>query len=74
MKDLALRLESVTGGYGDTTVLRDVSLEVPRGSVSDRRSHGWRPQDSVDSSPAALRGTSFRDTELMQKRWSVGVP
>ena len=33
MSDLALRLESVTGGYGDTTVLRDVSLEVPRGAV-----------------------------------------
>lgn len=33
MNELALRLESVTGGYGDTTVLRDVSLEVPRGSV-----------------------------------------
>ncbi|RHW23985.1 ABC transporter ATP-binding protein [Nocardioides immobilis] len=33
MSDLALRLESVTGGYGDTTVIRDVSLEVPRGAV-----------------------------------------
>ena len=33
MSDVALRLESVTGGYGDTTVLRDVSLEVPRGAV-----------------------------------------
>jgi branched-chain amino acid transport system ATP-binding protein len=33
MTDAALRLEAVTGGYGDTTVLRDVSLEVPRGAV-----------------------------------------
>ena len=33
MNDVALRLESVTGGYGETTVLRDVSLEVPRGAV-----------------------------------------
>jgi branched-chain amino acid transport system ATP-binding protein len=33
MSDFALRIESVTGGYGDTTVLRDVSLEVKRGAV-----------------------------------------
>jgi len=33
MQDFALRLESVTGGYGETTVLRDVSLEVPKGAV-----------------------------------------
>jgi branched-chain amino acid transport system ATP-binding protein len=33
MIDLALRLESVTGGYGDMTVLREVSLEVPKGAV-----------------------------------------
>jgi branched-chain amino acid transport system ATP-binding protein len=31
--DLALRLEGVTGGYGSTTVVRDVSLEVGRGAV-----------------------------------------
>ncbi len=28
-----LELRSVTAGYGDTTVLRDVSLEVPAGTV-----------------------------------------
>jgi branched-chain amino acid transport system ATP-binding protein len=33
MMDFALRVESVTGGYGETTVLRDVSLEVPKGAV-----------------------------------------
>jgi len=33
MSEFALRLESVTGGYGETTVLRDVSLDVPRGAV-----------------------------------------
>jgi len=33
MNSHALRLESVTGGYGDTTVLRDVSLQVPKGAV-----------------------------------------
>ena len=27
-------LESVTAGYGDTTVLRDVSLEIPAGEVA----------------------------------------
>ncbi len=33
MSEYALRIESVTGGYGDTTVLRDVSLEVKKGAV-----------------------------------------
>ena len=33
MTGLALRVDAVTGGYGDTTVLRDVSLEVGRGAV-----------------------------------------
>jgi branched-chain amino acid transport system ATP-binding protein len=33
MSGFALRVEDVTGGYGDTTVLRDVSVEVGRGSV-----------------------------------------
>jgi branched-chain amino acid transport system ATP-binding protein len=28
-----LELENITGGYGDTTVLRNVSLSVPEGSV-----------------------------------------
>src|ERR1700689_1514337 len=28
-----LELSGITGGYGSTTVLRDVSLSVPRGSV-----------------------------------------
>ena len=30
---MTLRLDSVTAGYGDTTVLRDVSLTVPSGRV-----------------------------------------
>jgi branched-chain amino acid transport system ATP-binding protein len=33
MSDFALRLDRVTAGYGDTTVLRDVSLTVERGAV-----------------------------------------
>jgi len=33
MSEFALRVEAVTGGYGDTTVLRDVSLEVKKGAV-----------------------------------------
>jgi branched-chain amino acid transport system ATP-binding protein len=33
MTDFALRLDAVTGGYGDTTVLRDVSLDVKKGTV-----------------------------------------
>jgi branched-chain amino acid transport system ATP-binding protein len=33
MSKFALRLDGVTGGYGDTIVLRDVSLEVKRGAV-----------------------------------------
>jgi branched-chain amino acid transport system ATP-binding protein len=33
MTNFALRLDAVTGGYGDTTVLRDISLEVKRGAV-----------------------------------------
>jgi branched-chain amino acid transport system ATP-binding protein len=33
MSDFALRIEAVTGGYGATTVLRDVSLEVKKGAV-----------------------------------------
>jgi len=28
-----LSIKNVTGGYGDTTVLRDVTLEVPDGAV-----------------------------------------
>jgi branched-chain amino acid transport system ATP-binding protein len=30
---VTLRLENITAGYGDTTVLRDLSLTVPSGSV-----------------------------------------
>jgi branched-chain amino acid transport system ATP-binding protein len=33
MNECALRLEAVTGGYGDTIVLRDVSLDVTKGAV-----------------------------------------
>jgi branched-chain amino acid transport system ATP-binding protein len=33
MSDFALRLDAVTGGYEDTTVLRDISLEVKKGAV-----------------------------------------
>jgi branched-chain amino acid transport system ATP-binding protein len=33
MSDFVLRLDAVTGGYGDTTVLRDVSLDVKKGTV-----------------------------------------
>jgi branched-chain amino acid transport system ATP-binding protein len=33
MSDLALQLDAVTAGYGDTTVLRNVSLNVGRGAV-----------------------------------------
>jgi ABC-type branched-subunit amino acid transport system ATPase component len=33
MTELALRVEGVSGGYGDATVLRDVSLEVEKGAV-----------------------------------------
>jgi len=33
MSDVALRVDAVTGGYGDTTVLREVSLEVQKGAV-----------------------------------------
>jgi len=32
--ELALELRGVEAGYGRTTVLRDVSLEVPAGQVS----------------------------------------
>ena len=28
-----LRLQNITGGYGDTTVLRDISIDVPASSV-----------------------------------------
>jgi branched-chain amino acid transport system ATP-binding protein len=33
MSEFALRLDAVTGGYGETTVVRDVSLEVRKGAV-----------------------------------------
>jgi len=33
MSDFALRVVDVTAGYGDTTVLRDVSLTVDKGAV-----------------------------------------
>ena len=33
LEEPMLELSGITGGYGSTTVLRDVSLSVPRGSV-----------------------------------------
>ena len=34
MAPVALRLRNVTSGYGHTTILRDVNLTVPAGSVT----------------------------------------